>query len=687
MYCNHRPNKTVFAAVALSIIFLSTTAIAQRRPGDLDPTFGSGGRVFTNIVSSEPYPWAESMLVQPDGKIIVAGPLWADGVSLFQGGYLVRYLPDGSLDPSFGQNGKVFTLIGGSALAMRPDGRILVAPRYQFSSSGVFDETFGRDGSSCGGDDIALQPDGKILGTIFESGVTGQIVVNRCNTDGSLDTTFGTVGEVRISDEPYGTNKVLVQPDGKILVVAAVGDSRDGGHILVARFNSNGIPDATFGSNGKVVLVSPDLYANAVATLLPNGKIVVVRVIIQGFSAFSSLVRFNPDGSIDSGFGANGIQPFPFFIPNAVLSTGDEKIVLGGNLSDQSGINSFGVARLLSNGGLDPTFGAGGKSLFPMNAGGRNYATAGPMAVQHDGKVLIVGTFYNYYTDSHEKIALLRVNGGFRSSFDFDGDGRADLAVRRPSDNIWYFLRTSAGFTGFEYGVPGDLTTPADFDGDGNTDVAVFRPSNGTWYIAGTSSGFYTESWGQAGDMPVPADYDGDGRADPAVFRPSTGTWYEKRSSSGLLLMQFGTAEDEPQVGDFDGDGKADLALRRPSDNTWYFLRSTAGFTGFTWGVTGDIAAPADFDGDGKTDVAVFRPSTGVWYVAGSATGFRTQAWGKQGDIPVPADYDGDGKADTAVFRPSSGTWYLNRSTAGMLVTQFGANGDLPIPNPYVPLR
>jgi hypothetical protein len=264
-------------------------------------------------------------------------------------------------------------------------------------------------------------------------------------------------------------------------------------------------------------------------------------------------------------------------------------------------------------------------------------------------------------------------------SFDFDGDGRSDFAVRRPADNVWYFLRTTAGYTGFEYGIVGDLMAPADYDGDGKTDVAVFRPSNGTWYIAGSSVGFYLDSWGQVGDLPVPADFDGDGRADVAVYRPSNGTWYLKRSSAGIQITQFGINGDKPQIGDFDGDGKADLAVVRPSENTWHLLKSSNAFTGFTWGVPGDLSVPADYDGDSKTDPAVFRPSNGTWYIAGSSSGFSIRNWGANGDLPVVADYDGDGKADLAVFRPSNNTWYISASRDGMRVTQFGANADVPV--------
>jgi hypothetical protein len=271
------------------------------------------------------------------------------------------------------------------------------------------------------------------------------------------------------------------------------------------------------------------------------------------------------------------------------------------------------------------------------------------------------------------------VVGARKLVFDFDGDGRADIAVRRPADNVWYFLRTTAGYTGFEYGVAGDVMTPADFDGDGKTDVAVFRPSEGNWYIAGSSTGFYVDSWGQTGDLPVPADFDGDGKADVAVYRPSNGTWYLKRSAAGIQVTEFGIEGDKPQIGDFDGDGKADLAVVRPAENTWYLLKSTNAFTGFTWGEPGDVNVPADYDGDGKTDPAVFRPSNGVWYIAGSSSGFTTKNWGAQGDVPVVSDYDGDGMADAAVFRPSNNTWYISASRDGIRVTQFGATSDAPV--------
>lgn len=270
--------------------------------------------------------------------------------------------------------------------------------------------------------------------------------------------------------------------------------------------------------------------------------------------------------------------------------------------------------------------------------------------------------------------------------FDYDGDGRADLSVRRPTDNIWYLLRGTAGYTTMQFGETADLIVPADYDGDAKTDIAVFRPSNGTWFIFNSGNQTFTSAgWGANGDVPVPADHDGDGKADLVVFRPSTGQWFTRFSVNNTFsAVSFGVATDKPVSGDFDGDGKADIAVFRQSDNTWYILKTGFGFFVQTWGVSGDVPVPADYDDDGKTDLAVWRSSTGQWYRIRSTAGFDTVGWGANGDKPVPADYDGDGKSDVAVFRPSNGTWYIVGSTAGIIQNVFGQNGDLPTQGAFI---
>jgi hypothetical protein len=113
---------------------------------------------------------------------------------------------------------------------------------------------------------------------------------------------------------------------------------------------------------------------------------------------------------------------------------------------------------------------------------------------------------------------------------------------------VWFRLNSSNGaFSAVQFGTDGDIPVAADFDGDGRGDHAVFRPSSGTWFVLRSSSGFTAVQWGTNGDIPVPGDYDGDFRDDIAVFRPSNGTWFVLRSSnSSLSAAQFGLGEDLP---------------------------------------------------------------------------------------------------------------------------------------------
>ena len=271
---------------------------------------------------------------------------------------------------------------------------------------------------------------------------------------------------------------------------------------------------------------------------------------------------------------------------------------------------------------------------------------------------------------------------------DFDGDGKSDISVFRPSDRIWYLDQSSAGFAAINWGLATDELVPDDFDGDGKTDLAIYRATaDGAmpdFYIvnSATSTISYV-SWGTTGDVAVSEDFDGDNKADHAIYRASSSTFWIRRSTDGSTL-NIGPLAGTPIVGDWDGDARGDVGSF--NNGTWRFIRSGTGWAASIiagWGQAGDRPVHGDYDGDGRDDYAVYRPSNGTWYIAESNGGATILHFGISTDTPVPADYDGDTKTDIAVYR--DGIWYVNGSTSGIVISTFGLAGDMPLAASYIP--
>ncbi|NUS80521.1 MAG: DUF11 domain-containing protein [Streptomyces sp.] len=354
----------------------SDFALTRHNPdGTPDASFGGGdGKVTTAVNNMDPdLQWSEAqaLAIQPDGKIVVVGSSWRgyENCCWFT---VARYNPDGTLDTGFGGgDGRVFTDFGGPDeardVAVQPDGRIVAAGTSggqvalaRYNADGTPDASFGGgDGQVStdpapesqeeGGDGraLALQPDGRIV-VGGEVGTTRfDFVLLRYTASGALDTSFSGDGIERTDLGDYDSVEGLaVQPDGRI--VAAGGS---GGRFALARYTPGGALDTGFDGDGKV-LTSGGGGASDVKLQPGDGRIVIAGS--NGPGADFAVLRYNPDGSQDTGFGTAGVATADFGASDAaygVALQSDGKIVAAG----QGGPNSdFALARFEGGGSAPP---------------------------------------------------------------------------------------------------------------------------------------------------------------------------------------------------------------------------------------------------------------------------------------------------------------------------------------------
>jgi uncharacterized delta-60 repeat protein len=423
----------------LSLLFqLGVTTPALAAGGDLDTSFGDAGKVIGPAELG-----GNAIAIQGDGKIVVVGSETNDlGHPAFG---VARFDADGSLDATFGDGGTVTTVFrSGSrcfeyatAAAVQPDGGIVaVGLSYcrrskfalaRYDTDGTLDPTFGGNGKvltalgdplSCSSDAqaAAIQADGKIIaaGETLCPTTTGSRMsfgVARYDADGTLDSSFGGDGKVRTnftagSDIASG---VAVQPDGKIVVAGTASEGLDAERFALARYETDGALDPTFGVDGKVITGFRGRRCGARAhpdgmALQPDGKIVAAGVGYCSATVGSpshprwALARYDTEGTLDPTFGGDG-RVVTIFQRD---SCGDEayggvaiqangKIAAAGTTGCFARLR-FTLARYRRDGRLDATFGGDGKVTTAFASGRRCEEVSSDVVIQPDRKIVAVGS-------------------------------------------------------------------------------------------------------------------------------------------------------------------------------------------------------------------------------------------------------------------------------------------------------
>ncbi|WP_369173324.1 calcium-binding protein [Streptomyces sp. R28] len=415
--------RAVTALVAALAFVVAVPHGAFAAPGDLDTTFGTGGKVS---ITTDTFAEGQDMAIQPDGRIISVG--WEQDPEFLDSEFaLTRHNSDGSVDTSFGGgDGEVLTDFENGedvaqGVAVQPDGKIVVVGRHQetddefagccwftvarYDADGSVDTSFGggdgwvSPGLAGGAEDaagVAVQPDGKI---VAGARAGGSFAVVRYLPDGSPDGAFGGGDGVTItsfSDVGGATAQdMALQPDGKIVLVGYSGETNF--DFAVARYNSDGSLDTTFSGDGRVTTDLGGYNWGETVVVQSSGKIVASGSSGGRFT----LVRYNVDGSRDTGFGTGGVATADFGstagVSDLVLQP-DDRIVAGGGGT----AGDFLLARFNADGTLDTGFGTGGRTTTDFGVGDR----VNSVAVQSDGKIVAFGS------NSDGLRALARYLGG-----------------------------------------------------------------------------------------------------------------------------------------------------------------------------------------------------------------------------------------------------------------------------------
>jgi uncharacterized delta-60 repeat protein len=397
-------------AIGLSLVFLSLIAICNAAPGDLDPTFGNGGKVVDRATPTSFVEVITSVNEQWNGKIIVGGK----GFGSTAYSFLAKYNQDGTIDGSYGSQGRIILTAPnlntdnlGNDAVLQFDGKTVAVGLkkdangktdmavYRFNRNGTPDQSFGTNGLVIIPFDnftkvfsVVAQFDGKIVvgGEYIGTDNAKKFALSRLNCDGSIDTSFGSNGRVITN---FGANSgavindLAIRLDGKIIAVGQY-ETANGLGAVVARYTRNGRLDTSFGQGGSVILDEPGINDKGYSVkVLLTGQIMVTAGV-DDTQLLTYVYRLHPNGGLDINFGTSGRMTFNTFLAEAFAIQPDFKFLVGGY---NDNVN-FALTRLNYNGSVDAGFGNAGTVTTPNGS----FDFWSRLKVLRNGNILAVGS-------------------------------------------------------------------------------------------------------------------------------------------------------------------------------------------------------------------------------------------------------------------------------------------------------
>jgi uncharacterized delta-60 repeat protein len=402
--------RILFLLLPASVLAATLAGSAGAAPGDLDTSFSGNGKATTDFTVNR-NDFAGAVAIQADGKIVVAGRAGKNGGRFA----LARYRTNGSLDPTFGGNGKVVTNFTGgddfaNGVAIQTDGKIVAVGQAggkggrfalaRYRTNGTLDTTFNGDGRALvnftSGFDaargVAIQSNGKIVAAGHAN--FDRFALTRLNTNGTLDSSFSGNGKVRTNFSVVSdfANGVVIQQNGKILAAGAAEITEFSGLFALARYNTDGTLDTTFSGNGRVTTEFTADQDVAFAVALQAGGKIVAAGGGEVAGAFFELARYRANGSLDQSFSGDGKVTTNFGpgidAAHGVAIQTNGKIVAAGHAN----FHRFALARYNTNGTLDTTFSGNGKVVTNFtNKGGFQDDLANGVALQANGRIVAAG--------------------------------------------------------------------------------------------------------------------------------------------------------------------------------------------------------------------------------------------------------------------------------------------------------